>query len=474
MFDVVKRKIRQLRRSWDGEAGRYGGGRMDAAGNSGRWPREAMTPSLPIESLASRRMVSWRAQYQIMNAPVVESIANVLCTNLIGDGPAIRSGHPNKNMASVLEQSWNDWQMHADIEGNGGDLVSILNRVVRGFVTHGEAFVRFVPVRRGELRLQLISPEMVDPALNRFDIDGTGKRIVAGIELGPQGERLGYWVRPQLETSFVSVYQPAVRVPASEICHVYEPRFPGQIRGISWIAPCMTRIQELDSLEDAALAKARTTALFAGFVRDLEGTGFPDTERGNPNDLSLEPGTMRVLPPGTDITFAPTSDMSGLAGFMKHILRSIAAGSGTPYNLIADDLEGVNYSSARVGLQNFWRRCGAIRSSILAARFLQLVWERWVTLEILSGRLHAPGFENHSDQFFAATFLWPQPTSLDPLKDAEADVVALDAGLRSRQEIIAARGRDPSEVTAELEADTFVPKAPTIKEPSPLLTQGAP
>jgi lambda family phage portal protein len=158
--------------------------------------------------------------------------------------------------------------------------------------------------------------------------------------------------------------------------------------------------------------------------------------------------------------------------FFKHILREIAAGSGTPYPLIAEDLEGVNYSSARVGLQQFWRRCDAIRSSILTARFLQLVYERWVTLEILSGRLYAPGFENHYDQFFAATFLFPQPVSIDPLKDAEADVVSIDSGIKSRQEVIASRGRDPAEVQAEIEADTFVPKAPTIKEPPPILPAG--
>jgi capsid protein len=116
--------------------------------------------------------------------------------------------------------------------------------------------------------------------------------------------------------------------------------------------------------------------------------------------------------------------------------------------------------------------CAAIRSSILVARFLQLVLERWVTLEILSGRLYAPGFENHPEQFFSNSFLWPQPVSIDPLKDAEADVVAIDSGIVSRQQVIAARGRDPAEVQAEIDADKFVPKAPTIKEPTPILPAG--
>jgi capsid protein len=86
------------------------------------------------------------------------------------------------------------------------------------------------------------------------------------------------------------------------------------------------------------------------------------------------------------------------------------------------------------------------------------VWERVVTLEILSSRLHAPDFERASEDYFAVSFLFPEWESLDPLKEANANVALLDAGIRSRAEIIAARGRDPEDVDAEIAADTFIPR----------------
>ena len=46
------------------------------------------------------------------------------------------------------------------------------------------------------------------------------------------------------------------------------------------------------------------------------------------------------------------------------------------------------------------------------------------------------------------------------MKDTQADVLALSAGLRSRAEIIAARGRDIADVDAEIAADTFRPATP--------------
>ncbi len=46
----------------------------------------------------------------------------------------------------------------------------------------------------------------------------------------------------------------------------------GQLRGITWLAPVLLRLHELDQYEDAALVKAKVAALFTGFIRDPDGT----------------------------------------------------------------------------------------------------------------------------------------------------------------------------------------------------------
>jgi hypothetical protein len=77
---------------------------------------------------------------------------------------------------------------------------------------------------------------------------------------------------------------------------------------------------------------------------------------------------------------------------------------------------------------------------------LERLWQRVVALEIISGRLHAPDFEFATDDYFGASFLFPQWESLNPLDETKADVMAIEAGIASRHQIIAARGRDPEEV----------------------------
>ena len=424
----------------------------DAAGGSGRWPACAQMCALPRQAEAARATLAKRAAYLVQNAPIGESIANVWSTNVVGDGPSVRSGHPNSAMRRALESAWLRFYKKADVEG--GDLTSMLVRAVRALVTDGECFIRLLTVWPGVLRLQLLPAQQVDASVNRALPDGG--MIASGVERGPLGEVRAYWILPAAPDGPWPMIGPAVRVDAADVCHVYEPRFAGQVRGVSWLHAVATRIIELDATEDAAAMKAKVNALVARFIKNIEGNAADDAKNA---ELEWEPGTLRRLAVGEDITFSPTTDQTGLSEFLKHLARSVASGSGTPYELITGDLSQVNYSSARVGLQNFIRRCRAIRSSILIGRFLQPVWERMVTLEILSGRLAAPGFEQDAEAYFDATFLFPEWASLDPYKETAADVEALNAGLRSRQEIIASRGRDIEDVDAEIAADTFKPAA---------------
>lgn len=425
----------------------------EAAGAGPRWPVTASMAAPARQALAARGRVGQRAAWLVANAPLAESVVNCWVTNLVGDGPSVRSalvrsGHPNEVTRRALEDAWNyEFWNAADVEG--GDLAQFLGRVVRALVIDGEAFVRMLATRRGELRLQLLNAEQIDPAMNR-ELDG-GRKIVAGIELGRHGERLAYYVRPDTKSAISELVGPPVRIPAEEICHVYSAGSPGQVRGVSWFAPIATRLLELDSLEDAGLMKARMTALLCGFIKDTVGVRDPDDLAAG--DLNMEPGTLRRVPFGQEVTFTPTSDMSGLNDFVRHMARTIGAGAGVPYELLTGDLSSVNYSSAKLGLEAFKRRCVSIRASLLGTRLLDRVWNRFVALEVLSGRLYAPSFERDPPSYFRAAFLWPTWAALDPYKEAAADVLLMRNGIRSRTEIVSARGRDIEDVNQEFEDD---------------------
>ena len=441
----------------------------DAASGSARWPAWASQVAPARQALAARHALASHANYLTANSPTGEAIVEKWQTNTIGDGPSVRSGHPDESIRAALEDGFGDFYAHADIEGTA-DLTAVLNAAVRGLVAAGEAFIQLVTVERGELRLRQLSPEQVDPAINR-ELDGGG-RIVAGIEFDAYGRRVAYHVLPDALDMVAAMMRPAVRIPASDICHIFERRVPGQVRGTSWFSPIATRVIELHKLEDALLARMNAAALFAGFITDAEGggAGFTDGSTVNPADLSLEPGTLRILPPGAGVTFPAVPDITGAPELLTHMGRSIASGIGLPYPVMASAYGDVNYSSGTLGLGQFIRRVKAVQSSLLVGQFLQAVWNRFAALEILSGRLNAPDFARDPAPYFKVTYLFPAWPSLNPLDEARADQITISTGVRSRQEIIAARGRDPAEVDAEIEADTFKPVA--TPQPIGALTQG--
>ena len=74
-----------------------------------------------------------------------------------------------------------------------------------------------------------------------------------------------------------------------------------------------------------------------------------DTEAGEPISVSV-PGMYETLPEGYDFRAYESQYPSATYGeFTKAHLRRIATGLGVSYNTLAEDLEGVNYSSIRSG-----------------------------------------------------------------------------------------------------------------------------
>jgi len=237
-------------------------------GGGARWPISVSMPSPARAALAAAPITRSRANFLIGNTGIAESTVATWANSLVGDGPTVRCGHPNPTTRDVLENSV--WLPAYDCIGiDGSDLTAVLTLACRSLVGAGEAVLRLVTTDAGECRVQVLQPEQLDASVNR-DLDGGG-RIIAGVEFDRSGRIVAYWIRPNPDFAFVTAE--VQRIDGADICHCFEKRFPGQVRGLSWLAPVATRIVELDALEDASLVKAKTSALMCGFIKSLDGTG---------------------------------------------------------------------------------------------------------------------------------------------------------------------------------------------------------
>ena len=433
---------------------------------AGGGPRGALLPMLAAANRrleAQRHILSGRAAAIVVNTTVGSAIKNFIVTSALIDGVTARSLHPNRAMAAALEDAFARFQDVAVLEGNM-DLSAFTNLLLGSVIVTGEGIVRDVVTENGELRLQQLQSEQLDDSRNEELADGG--RIKRGIQTDAMGRIVGYWLHPNLDDTRTS--RASVFIPRDDVQHVFEAVTPGQQRGASWFTPAITAIHAFDQLLDACIETAKTKALFTGFVKNLDGgsTVASDMAALQP----MMPGAMVELPVGCDVTFAEPGDMSSLDSVLRASARQICAAMGVPYEPIFD-LSQTNYSSNKAGFESFKRRVRVIRN-MLTSRFLQPVWERFVTLEILSGRIRAADYARDPRAYFAATWLWSEWASLEPLKEAQANAILLQTGLASRQQLVEASGREFAALQSEIDADTFEP-APSNVVPITPATEAA-
>ena len=381
-----------------------------------------------------------------------------LVANAVGTGIKPRSLHPDPVIRAKLHNLWNRWTDKADASGLT-DFYGMQALAMRAMAEGGETFARLRVMDDGSagvpLRLELLDRNQVPLTLNS-DI-GNGARIRAGIEFNALGQRVAYHVynnRPDDPLSPMAL--DVVRLPVADVIHLFNPLAPGQLRGITWLAPILLRLHELDQYEDAALVKAKVAALFTGFIRDPDGTVAGLNNGSGVNGIlqvGMEPGSLIPLPPGADIQFSDPADPGDYGSYVKNHIRAIASGLGLPYELVSGDLEGVTYSSIRAGLVEFRRRVEQLQHSVLVFPFCRPVWERFVRMAVLADEIPARDFDRDPEAYLACDWLPPKWDWVDPLKDARAEIEQIKAGLKSRSQSIAERGYDSEEVDAAIASD---------------------
>ena len=325
---------------------------------------------------AARETVQRRARYLAQNNPWIANAVSNYVGQLVGAGLM-----PNAAGDLTLDRAFLDWADTADADGRT-DFAGLQAEVARAMIVDGEILVQQV-VRNGRLVLRLIPAEQLDASYTR-DLGG-GRYAVQGVEFDASGQRVAYHILPTNPTAVFASYAPPVRVPASEILHVFKPIGTGQVRGISWLAPIILTAGEFDQLTDALLVGAKVSALVSAFIVDPNATGT--VQLGNEPDLSevsLEPGVVRTLPAGTDVRFSAPQQAKDAGPFLKTQLRALAAGLGIPTHFLDGDLSDSNYSSLRAGLIPFRARVEQIQKHILAPQFLAPTWRRALEIESLS------------------------------------------------------------------------------------------
>ena len=113
--------------------------------------------------------------------------------------------------------------------------------------------------------------------------------------------------------------------------------------------------------------------------------------------------------------------------------------------MIAKDFSKTNYSSARAALEEAWRVFGLYQDWLITY-FCQPVYEMVFEEAWLRGYLKlpagAPDFYTHRAEYCAASWIVPERTNLDPVKEMVAAIMGKNNNIVTDAEIIGKRGKD--------------------------------
>lgn len=400
-----------------------------------------------------------RSRQAAQNNPHARRFFQMVVDNVCGPVP-FRLQAKIKNNAGKLdtitnakiETGWRMWGKVGECEITGRWSWCTLQRlIVRTLAIDGEVLIRKVLDADGKFKLQLIDADRLSEQKNEFLPNGGA--IHLGVEIDANYKPVAYHVYKHKAQNWTAGYSREVeRIPAENIIHLFIPDFVDQARGVPWIYAAMLNLVHLGAFEEAAVIAARVGASQMGFLK-TEGSEFAfDSEdaQGNPQ-IEADPGQFPVLPPGMDVaSWNPKYPDSAIDPFVKVLLRGVASGLGVAYHNLSGDMEGVNYSSARIAELDERDSWISIQNFV-SEHLHQRVYESWLqTSATKSISLPSPYVARYFDvKWQARRWQW-----VDPKGEVEANIEAINAKLKSRTQIIAEQGEDIEDVYSEIAEET--------------------
>lgn len=417
-----------------------------------------------------------RSRELVRNNDYAKKYIRMVKTNVVGSagiGLQVRSKDANgtldKRANDQIETAWWNWGKKGTCDVTGKlSWRDFQNLFIHSVAQDGEVLVRKIFDKKAGLKLQLIEADHLDETFN-----DDRRRISMGIEYDQWGKPIAYHVFTKHPGGVNVAGLERERISADQIIHAYRPDRVSQGRGVPWMHSAMTRIKMLDGYEEAELTAARVAASKMGFYTSPAGetyTGDDKDAAGNPI-TDAEPGVFEVLPEGWGFqAYDPQHPTTAFRDFEKAILRGIASGLDVSYNYLANDLEGVSYSSIRAGVldeRDMWRDVQAWMIETLCDD----VFSEWLKNAMLVGVITLP--ISKFDKFNAPVWNARGWAWVDPLKDINASITAINAGLKTASQVATEQGMDIEDIYQQLEYEQTLRNQYNIKTEFTLIQEAA-
>lgn len=403
--------------------------------------------SANAEVTQSEDIVRNRSRDLVRNNGYALQIVETFADHVVGSGiisaPTGLKGRNLKRVAN-LYSAWSD---ECDWDGDQ-DLNGLAWSAVKAMAESGSALIRLRRVQFDAstsvvpLRLQVIEPDFIDTMKN--GTTQAGGIIDRGIEYDAGGRKVALWLyehHPGDVATFRGRLLQSTRVSLDEVIYLYDKLRPGQDRGMPLLAPAIMTLQDLRGYFQSELVRKRIAACMIGVITTNDENaqigvpaGGPGKPTYGPQAQKFEPGMFTRLLPGEGMTFNSVPGDAQVDQMATLYLREASAAAGVMYEHTTGDFSRVNYSSWRAGSHGFQRRIERRQWNVAIHKFCRPVTARFTEAARAAQLLPAlPSGWRHTPPGFI---------SVDPYKDAQANLADLRMGKVTLSQLVEKNGYD--------------------------------
>lgn len=440
------------------------------------WPSE-YNPTPPASrsadaeiNQAGNNLRNW-ARYLAKNSSIAKAVLDARSAKGIGAGlryePMVRNrrGELIPALNDAIRRLHKNWSKKVDVTRELSR-VEVEKLVWRDWDTVGEVFARKVyrgrTAREIGYQLQLLRSEMVPYG------SYIGDDIRLGIERDDWGAPIRYWVTPYSQASnlwyWYEPQQQAQDIPAEDVCHLRRQEELDATRGVTLFHAVIFRASDIAEYQQSHRRAARASAnLFASINREIGYAGSGDNppesqgdEQGQLNLVDLQ--IIDYLKEGESVNFHDAQHPNQNAvDFVNQELRQLAAACRVAFSWIAYVFDRA-YAAQRTELVHAWEMIYEDQRKFINDFAEPCLYAEPLRMAILEGRLPSRLLRQADPEtLYDVRIEAPVMPSIDPLTDRKAAQIDQEQGWESRFGNIRRFGRDPTQVDAEREKDTFVP-----------------
>ena len=331
--------------------------------------------------------------------------------------------------------------------------------------------------------------QSVDPSrLRNPDWSSDTKELRRGVKVDARGKPLGYYIQKgypnafwtgdstALDFSYIPRTKPWGR---PQVVHIIEQLFPDQHRGVADMVSALKRMRMTKHLQDVVLQNAVINATYCAAIESemptaemIVAMGGDSSDPAALNDaigayltglqkylagaenIALDGAMIPHLYPGTKLNMKTLGTPGGVGtDFEASLLRHTAAALGMDYAEFSRDYSKMSYATAKLSTENT-RRFMRSRKKSVADRLANQIYGNVLEEFIAQGEVPLPpGFTRDDyyqplmrEAFSRCAWIGTGTGQIDELKETQAAILRIKAGLSTYEIEIARLGEDWREI----------------------------